>query len=256
MRLFLMIFCLFSGAISVAQSNSITGKLIDIEYNNEPLAFANVFIKGTEKGVTSDIDGLYSLENIAPGTYTIVYSFVGYKTVELPNVEIEANEVMVIDVPMEPSAAALDEVVIRTVTRRESEVALLLDRKNAVEVRQAIGAEELSKKGISNVSAAVAKTVGITKQEGSNSIYVRGLGDRYNSTSINNLPVPSNDPEKKNIELDIFTTDIVEHISIDKVYGNHISGDFAGGNVNIVSKDYTGSGFLKVEVGSDRKSVV
>lgn len=72
MRVFLMIFCLFSGAISVAQSNSITGKLIDIEYNNEPLAFANVFIKGTEKGVTSDIDGLYALENIAPGTYTIV----------------------------------------------------------------------------------------------------------------------------------------------------------------------------------------
>lgn len=254
MRVFLMIFCLFSGAISVAQSNSITGKLIDIEYNNEPLAFANVFIKGTEKGVISDIDGLYSLENIAPGTYTIVYSFVGYKTVELPNVEIVANKEMIIDVPMEPSAAALDEVVIKTVARRESEVSLLLDRKNAVEVRQAIGAEELSKKGISNVSAAVAKTVGITKQEGSNSIYVRGLGDRYNSTSINNLPVPSNDPEKKNIELDIFTTDIVEHISIDKVYGNHIGGDFAGGNVNIVSKDYTGSGFLKLEVGSSVNS--
>jgi hypothetical protein len=73
---------------------------------------------------------------------------------------------------------------------------------------------------------ATTKTTGITKQEGSGNI-VRGLGDRYNSTTMNGLP-PSNDPEKKNLNLEIFSTDIVEYISIDKVYGSTY-GDFAGG---------------------------
>jgi hypothetical protein len=64
------------------------------------------------------------------------------------------------------------------------------------------------------------------KQEVLVTFFVRGLGDRYNSTTMNGL-IPSNDPEKKNLNLEIFSTDIVEYISIDKVY-NSIYGDFAG----------------------------
>jgi hypothetical protein len=56
---------------------------------------------------------------------------------------------------------------------------------------------------------------------------------------MNGLPIPSNDPEKKNLNLEIFSTDIVEYISIDKVYNSSIC-DFAGGNVDIISKDYKG----------------
>jgi hypothetical protein len=66
---------------------------------------------------------------------------------------------------------------------------------------------------------------------------------------MNGLPIPSNDPEKKNLNLEIFSTDIVEYISIDKVYGGSIYGDFAGGNVDIISKDYKGKGF-KINIGS------
>jgi hypothetical protein len=110
-----------------------------------------------------------------------------------------------------------------------------MDQKNAVEIKQSIGSQELARKGVSDVATAVTKTSGITKQEGSGNIFV-GLGDRYNSTTMNGLPIPSNDPEKKNLNLEIFSTDIVEYISIDKVYGGSIYGDFAGGNVDIISK--------------------
>ena len=67
---------------------------------------------------------------------------------------------------------------------------------------------------------------------------------------MNGLPVPSNDPEKKNLNLEIFSTDIVESVSIDKVYSSKLFGDFAGGNVDIISKDYKGKGFLKLDIGS------
>ena len=124
------------------------------------------------------------------------------------------------------------------------------EQQKAVEIKQSIGAEEISKKGISDVAAAVAKTSGISKQEGSSDIYVRGLGDRYNSTTMNGLPLPSNNPSTKNMSLDVFSTDIVEYIGIDKTFNYKNYGDFAGANVDIVSKTYKGSGMIEVGSGT------
>src|SRR5690554_6826152 len=125
----------------------------------------------------------------------------------------------------------LDEVVIMVDNRRSSETALLSEQRKSLEIKQQIGAQELSRKGVGDVAAAVAKTSGISKQEGSNNVYVRGLGDRYNSTSLNGLPVPSNDPEKKNINLELFSTDIVEYISIDKTFSSRNTGEIGRAHV-------------------------
>src|SRR5690554_7040575 len=114
---------------------------------------------------------------------------------------------------------------------------------------QSIGAQELSRKGVGDVASAVTKISGISRQEGSSHVFIRGLGDRYNATTLNGLPIPSNNPEEKNISLDLFSTDLVEYIAVDKVYNNEIYGDFAGGNVNIASKDFTGDPFLQLSVG-------
>lgn len=251
MKYILLLLPIIFTSIANAQSKaSIAGRLIDKEYNDEPLAFGNVLIKGTTIGTTSDIDGVYSFENLNEGNYTLIYSFVGYETQEL-EVALEAGKKVSIDVDMVASAAALDEVVITSNTRKKTESALLLEQKNAIEIKQNIGIEELSRKGVSDVASAVIKTTGVSKQEGSNTIYVRGLGDRYNSTSLNGLPISSNDPEKKNISLDLFSTDIVEYIAIDKVYGPKISGDFAGGNVDITSIDHKGKGMFEISLGTN-----
>lgn len=244
-----MIFCLLSGTIVVAQGNSITGKLIDVEYNNEPLPFANVFIKGTEKGVTSDIDGSYSIENIAPGSYTLVYSYVGYKTVEIPDVEVIPGKVINIDVPMEPSAAALEEVVIKTTTRRDTEVALLLEQKKATTIKESIGAEQLSKLGVSDAAGATTKISGVSKTDGSGSIFVRGLGDRYLSTTLNGLPIPSDNIERKNINLSLFPTRLIESIDVSKTTSPNISADQASGNIDIKTKELSVNRLLTASVG-------
>ncbi len=105
-----------------AQTGSIVGKLTDKDFNNEPLPFANVIIKGTSTGTTSDIDGLYTLENVPVGDYTIVFSFVGYETVELA-ATVEAIKVNTINVTMGASAAELDEGIIKTTSSRKREEA-------------------------------------------------------------------------------------------------------------------------------------
>ena len=257
MRKFIVLFVLFTTAFLNAQNTgSIVGKLTDKEYNNEPLAFANVLIKGTIKGTTSDFDGLYALENLAPGAYTLVFSFVGYETAQI-NTNVVAGKVTEVNVPMGASAASLDEIVITTTTKRESETALLLEQKKAIGFKTAIGAQELSRKGVGDVATAVTKVTGISKQEGSGNIFVRGLGDRYNMTTLNGLPLPSNNPSNKNIDLEIFSTDIVESIDIDKTYDTKNYGDFAGANINIASKNYKGKGFaeIQLETGANTNAI-
>lgn len=244
-----LIITLFICSMALAQNKgTVSGVLTDKDSNNATLPFANAMIKGTATGTTTDENGKYTI-NLEPGDYVIQFSFLGYENVEVP-FSIKAGETTVINKTLGSGSYQLSDVVIKAPKSREKESALLLEQKQAVEIKQSIGAQEMSRKGVSDVATAVTKTTGITKQEGSGNIFVRGLGDRYNSTTMNGLPIPSNDPEKKNINLEIFSTDILEYVSIDKVYNSKLYGDFAGGNVDIASKDYKGKGFLKIDISS------
>jgi len=235
------------------QKSEISGKILDKEMQNEPLPFANVFIKGTSIGTTTDFDGNYSIR-AAAGTYTLVFSFIGYETVELENIIVKENEPLQIDtVTLGASeGVALDEVVIKATTKRESESVLLGEQKKAVVIKESIGAERLSKMGISNAAAATSKITGVTKNESTGNIFIRGLGDRYLSTTMNKLPVPSDDVENKNINLNLFTTDILQNISISKTYNVENYADQASGNIDITTKKYGKDAFtLGAKVGAN-----
>jgi TonB-dependent receptor len=237
----LLIWC--STAFSFAQNaGSIVGKLTDKEYNNEPLAFANVLIKGTTTGTTSDFDGLYTFEDLEPGTYTLVFSFVGYQTIEV-DATVVADKVTEVNVTMSASTATLDEVLITTTTKRESETALLMEQKKAVVIKESIGAERLNKIGVNNAAAATTKISGVTQSEGSGEIYIRGLGDRYLSTTMNGLPIPSDDVNNKNINLELFSTSMIENVGISKTYTTSSYADQTSGNIDISSKTYSKKGF-------------
>ena len=142
-KIFLLLTLFFISATYAQETTkgTIAGKLMDKEIAGETLPFANVIIKGTSQGTTTDIDGLYSLENITPGTYTVIYSFVGYETLEVPNVIVVAGKVTEINTALGSSAASLDEVIIKTVSRRDSQVALLIEQKKAIEIKESIGAQ-------------------------------------------------------------------------------------------------------------------
>ncbi|CAL2105809.1 TonB-dependent receptor [Tenacibaculum sp. 190524A02b] len=213
---------------------TVSGTVTDKEMNGEPLPFANVFIKGTSIGGTTDIDGKYTI-NVPEGNQTIVFSFVGYQTKE-KTIVVKAGETIIVDQLLGANeGVALEEVKINATVSKEKESALLLEQKKAVSIKTSIGAQELSKKGVSDAAAAVVKTSGVSK--GGKNVVVRGLGDRYNSTTLNGLPLPSEDPEYKNISLDFFDTSIIQSVGINKVFSSDIEGDVAGANIDIVSKE-------------------
>ncbi|WP_445383399.1 TonB-dependent receptor domain-containing protein [Robiginitalea sp. IMCC43444] len=247
----LIIMFLISAGLYGQQTGAIVGKVIDREMNDDPLPFANVLIKGTTKGTTSDFDGLYEINGLDAGTYTLVFSFLGYETVEIPDVVVEAGKDREVNVPMSANeGVSLDEVVVTTSVSRDSEAALLLQQKKATVIQEAISAEALKLKGIDDAAVAVSQISGISKQQGSNDVYVRGLGDRYQNTTMNGLSLPSNDVNKKNLDLNLFTSGILDNVSVSKAYSSAFYSDFAAGNVNIDSREYVGDGYFKLSTGS------
>lgn len=250
MKLKLIVTFLFITVIGFSQNKgTIAGTLTDKDLNNESLPFANVLIKGTTTGVTTDESGKYSI-SIEAGTYTIQFSFLGYETIE-EKVEVKAGETVTINKALGSGNYQLQDVVIQNTGSREKESALLLEQKNAIEMKQSIGAQELSRKGVSDAAGAVAKTTGVAKQEGVNNVFVRGLGDRYNSTSLNGLPLPSEDPVYKNISLEFFGSNIIKNININKTFNAELYGDVAGANIDISSKELDKKSYFSAAVGTE-----
>lgn len=232
MKLKFLIITLFICVLGFSQNKgTISGILTDKDSNNQPLPFANVLIKGTKTGVNTDLDGKYSIA-VTPGNYILQFSFVGYESLEVP-VTVKADEKVTINRTLGSGSYKLEDVVIKaTAPNREKETALLLDQKQAVVIKQSIGAQEMARKGVSDVEEGLTKITGITKVDG-RGLFIRGLEDRYNNLLINDLQSPSNSPFKKIIPLDLFPTDVVGVLNIYKTFNPNISGDFAGATVNI-----------------------
>ncbi|MEZ4854593.1 carboxypeptidase-like regulatory domain-containing protein, partial [Flavobacterium sp.] len=244
---FLLVFFVIT-TLSIAQNGTVSGTVLDKELNNEPLPFANVSIKEVAKGDSTDANGKYTI-TLEPGSYTLLIAFLGYETKEIP-FTIKAGENKIINETLAASGVQLEDLVINTTISQEKESVLLQQQQRAIEMKQAIGAQELSRKGISDAAAAVAKTTGVAKQEGVKNVFVRGLGDRYNSTSLNGLPLPSEDPRYKNIALDFFTTNVIKNINVNKTFTAPLYGDVSGANVDIASKELEKRTEFSVSLGS------
>ncbi|MDD3787741.1 MAG: carboxypeptidase-like regulatory domain-containing protein, partial [Petrimonas sp.] len=246
---FILIILLLSATKTYAQAGTIKGSIVDAK-TQEPLIGASVLVEGSTNGAATDLDGNYIIRNLPAGNVKLSVSYVAYKPVTKTDVRVENNKDVVVNFALESDDYALQEVEVVAKANKESENILLLEQKKALVATQAVGARELSRKGIGNAEAAVAQVSGISKQEGVKNVFVRGLGDRYNATMLNGFPIPSEDPEYKNIALEFFGTDIIQNISVNKVFSSDGYGDAGGAIINISSKELVGKQELNLDVSA------
>lgn len=223
----------------------------------DPLIGAIVSLVGTEIKTITDEDGNFMLRNVADGTYDIEVRYTGYQTAVRKAIHVSRDSVAVVNTEMEEEVYKLDDVVIVARISKETETATLQNQKRSVTAVQTIGSKELSRKGVSDAQGAVTKVSGIAQQEGVKNVFVRGLGDRYNSTTLNGFPIPSEDPEYKNIALDFFGTDMIQAVDVNKAFrGNGVS-DVGGAQVDILSKELSKKQELSVgaSAGLNTKTV-
>ena len=243
----LIIFALLGNMI-YAQKGELSGTVMDKEYN-DVLPFANVLVKGTSAGTTTDFEGNYSLK-LDEGIYTVVFSFIGYETIEISDVQIKAGENVVLNASIGPLSNELEEVIVKATTAENTEASILNVQKKSINLLDGISAQTFSKIGASKASSAIKSVPGVSVQ-GGKYVYVRGLGDRYTKSILNGVDIPGLDPDRNTIQMDIFPTNILDNIQVVKSFTADYAADFTGGVVNIVTKDFPNKEEYSVSVGAE-----
>lgn len=178
-----------------AQQGTIRGNIID-EGLGEPLIGVSVLVKETQTGAVTDLDGAFEIK-LAPGTYSLVASFISFNKVEISEVEVKPGEVTVLsDIKMGEATEELESVVVSAKAIRTTEAALMTVKRNAANVIDGISASTFRKIGDSDAASAIKRVTGVSI-EGGKYVYIRGLGDRYTKTVLNGVDIPGLDPEDR-----------------------------------------------------------
>ncbi|WP_114937671.1 TonB-dependent receptor [Mucilaginibacter endophyticus] len=238
----------FTLKVSAQGNGKIIGKIID-QKTSETLIGATVGIDGTTKGAAANVDGRYVLTDVKPGKYTLVIKYIGYQTKSISDVEVKAGQVTTLDIAMASGATtALKEVVVKSTYRQASVASLYATQKNSASISDGISSELIRRAPDRNTSDVLKRVSGTTIQD-NKFVIVRGLSDRYNSASLDGAPLPSTEPNRKAFSFDIVPSNLVENIVISKTATPDLQGDFAGGSVQIQTKDIPDQNFVSLNVG-------
>ncbi|WP_240615376.1 TonB-dependent receptor [Pedobacter paludis] len=242
------VFALFLSIAAYAQTGKISGTISD-KKTGETLIGVTVKIKGTTKGVSTDVDGKYVLQAMASGKYTLEFSYVGYQTKEVSDVEVKSPAVTNLNVILnEAGGQNLQEVVVKANFKQESVNSLYAQQKNSALISDGISSDQIKKSPDRNTSDVLKRVSGATIQD-NKFVIVRGLSDRYNTATLDNSTLPSTEANKRAFSFDIVPSNLVDKITISKTATPDLPADFAGGAVQIVTKDIPDQNFISFGVG-------
>jgi hypothetical protein len=246
----LLIACLLTALCTTAQTGKITGKILNEK--NEPLAGVTVKIVGAQGGTSTDVEGRFTLTLSIGKKYELIFSAVGYGEKTIDEVEVTAGQVTDLNVSLTATGKNLSTVTVtanRSSARKESTVSLIQFQKNTNTVAAVISAESIRRSPDKNTGEVLKRVPGTSIQEGKYLI-VRGLSDRYNFAMLNGIPLTSTEPDRKTFSFDIFPASLIDNIIINKAFVPELPGEWAGGLVQINTKDVPATGFLNITVGT------
>ncbi len=247
---------------SVANSAN-TSKSLKVKFvvtdagSGETLIGAAVILKGSTTGATTDLEGAAEI-SLKDGDYPIEVSYIGYSSVTI-NLRVKGGKVMLpegepeagltgtgtVTVSLTADNTLIDNATVMARKSLESISALQKERQMSAHAIENMGSKEMSLKGLSNAQESIAKFSGISIAEAGQMI-VRGLGDRYSSTTLNGLPIASPNPDNKLIPLDIFPASTIQNITVSKVYEAGSFADYSGAHVDISTSKGKSEDFLKL----------
>ena len=257
-RILLFIIC-FVAAISVqAQKAKLTGKVTNAK--NDVLVGVTLTLKSDKSQVSkTDIEGRFSFNLDINKAYTLDLSYVGYKAKSIDVTgATTANEEIVLDVLLDETGKNLTDVVVsatRSTNKGATDNALIAFQRNTNTVASVISAESIRRSPDRNTAEILKRTPGASIQEGKY-IIVRGLADRYNQAMLNGILLTSTEPDRKTFSFDIFPSQIIDNIIINKAFVPELPGEWAGGLIQVNTKDIPTKNFFNIQIGTSANSQV
>ena len=245
-----LILLVVMGATGFAQgSGKISGTISD-KKTGETLIGVTVKLNGSTKGMATDVDGKYSITGLANGKYTVVYQYIGYTGKEINEVEVTSGKNTILNVILEESNNQnLNEVVIKGSFKKETINALYAQQKNNAAISDGISSELIKRSPDRNTSDVLKRVSGTTIQD-NKFVVIRGLSDRYNAAMLDGSTLPSTEPNRKAFSFDIVPSNLVDNLIISKTATPDLPGDFAGGAIQITTKDIPEQNFISFGVGA------
>lgn len=234
---FALLFTIFSATIF--GQGTIKGTVSDKD-SGEPLMFCSVYVPDSDPiiGGETDMDGNYEI-SIEAGQHSIEISYVGYANKTITEIDVKDGEVTVMDILMGggDDAVQLDDVVVTAKALKHTENALLALQRKSTSIQDGISSQEISRFGASNAASAMKRVTGASVVDGKY-IFVRGLGDRYSSAMLNGIPLPSTDPYRNSVSLDLVPANLLDNMVASKTFAPNQPGNFTGGNVDMKTKSF------------------
>ena len=249
MRIFIFLIALttfFTDAF--AQKTTIEGKVTDAT-SGEKLTGVSITIVGEKSISLTNNEGVFVLNIDANKKYTIQLTYVGYATKQISDIEGIANQVNHIDILLNPAAKTENAVIIKSSARKETVNALIAVQKNTPVIAQVISAEAIRRSPDKNTGEVLKRVTGTSVQEGKY-LVVRGLADRYNQAMLNGILLSSTEPDRKTFSFDIFPSAMIDNIVMNKTFIPELPGEWAGGLVQVQTKDVPTAHFLNVQLGT------
>lgn len=233
--------------VPAQETGRIVGTVID-EFNAMTLPTAPVELAETGEVVYTDMDGKFTLA-LPPGTYQLRVTFAGYDE-QLVEVTVAAGETQTMRVPM--TMERFTEEVVVTGEAETAELftaeAQLIERKKATVITDNLAAEDMRASSDSDAAQAMARVTGVSVV-GGQYVFVRGLGERYSSTQLNGAVIPTTEPDKKVVPLDLFPSGLIQNVQVQKTYMPDRPADFTGGLVDIEPLNFPDEQILDFSVG-------
>lgn len=229
----------------LSATGKVTGKITDYK-TGEPLIGANMMIKGTVIGSSSDVNGEFELYRVPAGEHIITASYIAYESSEI-NITVIPGEMTITQICLEEKSLEMEVISVMANLRSNRDGGVLAKQKKSLQIEDGISSAQMSRSGDSNAADALRRITGASVKEGKY-VTIRGLGGRYTNAQVNGGPIASPEPDKKSIPLTLFPTALLESISVIKTFTPDLPGVFAGGFVNIKTKAYPDKYVLKFKL--------
>lgn len=233
----LSLLLLLSQNLAGQGTGTVTGTVLDAE-NGAIVRQCRVEVEGRPEFATeTDLDGIYLL-NLPPGTYRLLFTAENYHEGFVHDVLVTAGHVQEVSTVMANVATqtvidVTEDIGAVTATAE----AMLTERKLAPTVSDGMSRNEIRKSVASDAAGAVEKVTGVSVVD-DGYVYVRGLGERYSATMLNRAMVPTTDPERRVVPLDLFPAILIENIKVLKTYAPDMPGEFSGGLVQMQTIEF------------------
>jgi len=213
----------------------ITGRVLDPQGNG--MSDVGIQIVGTTIGAMSGVDGRYTVVNVPAGTVTLLARRIGFASKTITGIALRGGQTVEQNIAMAPATIQLATTMV-TATQERGSVSAALDRqRKSTGIVAAITAEQIAKSPDGDAAQAVGRVSGVTVQDG-RSVFVRGLGERYTTTSLNGARLPSPEPEKRYVPMDVFPAGLLQTITTTKTFTPDRNGDFGGAEIDIQTREF------------------